>query len=78
MRHREVDIQGVDLPDRLGDRTEAQGGEMLANLLGDVLEEGLDELGLAGEPPAQLRVLGGDADRAGVEMACLLYTSRCV
>ena len=43
--------------------------QVLADLLGDVLEEGLDELGLAGEPRAQLGVLGGDADRAGVEVA---------
>jgi hypothetical protein len=48
---------------------EAQLGEVLADLLGDVLEEGLDELGLAGEARAQLGVLGGDADRAGVQVA---------
>ena len=42
---------------------------MLAHLLGDELEEVDDELGLAGEPLAQLGVLRGDADRAGVEVA---------
>ena len=50
-------------------RPEAQRGEVLAHLLGDVLEEGLDELRLAGVARPQLRVLGGDADRAGVEVA---------
>ena len=44
-------------------------GQQLAHLLGDVLEEGHDELGLAAEALAQLRVLGGHADRAGVEVA---------
>ncbi len=48
---------------------EAQLGEVLAHLLRDVLEEGLDELRLAGEPRPQLRVLGGDPDRAGVQVA---------
>ena len=50
-------------------RAEAERGEVLAHLLGDVLEEGLDELRLAGEARAQLGVLGRDADRAGVEVA---------
>ena len=44
-------------------------GEELAHLLGDVLEERLDELGLAVEAGAQLRVLRGHAHRAGVEVA---------
>ena len=44
-------------------------GEQLAHLLGDVLEERLDELGLAVEAGAQLGVLRGHADRAGVEVA---------
>ena len=57
------------MADRLGDRAEAERGEKLAALLGDVGEEGLDELRPAGEVLAQLGVLGGDADRAGVEMA---------
>ncbi len=46
-----------------------RAAEQLADLLGDVLEEVDDELGPAREPLAQLRVLGGDADRAGVEVA---------
>ena len=50
-------------------RAEAQGREVLAHLLGDVLEEGLDELRRAGEALPQLGVLGRDADRTGVEVA---------
>ena len=56
-------------PIGLLDAAEAQGRQVLADLLGDVLEEGLDELGLAGEPGPQLGVLGRDADRTGVEVA---------
>ena len=48
---------------------EPERGEVLAHLLGDELEEVHDELGPAGELLAQLRVLGRDADRAGVEVA---------
>ena len=44
-------------------------GHELAHLLGDELEEVDDELGLAAEALAQLGVLGGDADRARVEVA---------
>ena len=57
------------MADGLGDRAEAERGEKLPALLGDVGEEGLDELRPAGEVLAQLRVLGRDPDRAGVEMA---------
>ena len=42
---------------------------MLAHLFGDELEEVDDELGLAAELLAQLRVLGRDTDRARVEVA---------
>ena len=42
---------------------------MLAHLLGHELEEVDDELRLAGEALPQHRVLGGDADRTGVEVA---------
>ena len=55
--------------DRLVERAEAELGEVLAHLLGDELEEVHDELRLAAEARAQLGVLGGDADRAGVEVA---------
>ena len=62
-------VEHLGVADGLGDRAEAERGEVLAHLLGDELEEVDDELGLAGEALAQLGVLGGDADRAGVEVA---------
>ena len=62
-------VEHLGVADGLVERAEAERGQVLAHLLGDVLEEGDDELGLAGEPLAQLGVLGGDADRAGVEVA---------
>ncbi|EAP99266.1 hypothetical protein JNB_03820 [Janibacter sp. HTCC2649] len=61
-------VERGDLPDRLLDAAEAQRREVFANLLGDVLEERLDELRLAGVARTQLGVLGGDADGAGVEV----------
>ena len=57
------------MADHLGHRAEPELGHQLAHLLGDELEERLDELGLAAEALAQLGVLGGDADRARVEVA---------
>ena len=62
-------VEHLDVADRLGDRAEAERGEQLAHLLGEELEEVHDELGLAREALAQHRVLGGDAHRAGVEVA---------
>jgi hypothetical protein len=61
-------IEQLGQPHRFGDTAEAKGREVLAYLLGDVLEERLDELGLPGEPLAQLGVLGRDPDRARVEV----------
>ena len=66
---RAVDVQQLAVPDRLLEAAEAELGEVLAHLLGEELEEVDDELGLAGEPCAQLGVLGRDAHRAGVEVA---------
>src|SRR5215213_3011260 len=63
-----VRVEQVDPPHGLVQAAQAQCRQVLADLLGDVLEEGLDELRLAAEPGPQLRVLGRDADRAGVEM----------
>lgn len=57
------------MADGLLDGAEAELGEDLADLFGDELEEVDDVLGLAGEPLAQRRVLRGDADRAGVQVA---------
>ncbi len=62
-------VEVADLADRLREGAEPERREVLADLLGDVLEERLDELRLAGEAGAQLGVLGRDADRAGVEVA---------
>ena len=62
-------VEHLGVADRLGEGAEPERGQVLADLLGDELEEVLDELGLAGEPLAQLGVLGGDADRTGVEVA---------
>jgi hypothetical protein len=55
--------------DRLLEACGSPSSARLAHLLGDVLEEVDDELGLAGEALAQDGVLRGDADRAGVEVA---------
>ncbi len=66
---RRARVERLDVADHLGHRAEAERGHQLAHLLGDELEERLDELGLAGEALAQLGVLGGDADRARVEVA---------
>ncbi len=62
-------VEQLGVADGLLDGAEAELGEELADLLGDELEEVDDVLGLAGEPLAQHGVLGGDADRAGVEVA---------
>ncbi len=57
------------MADGLLDAAESESGEDLADLLGDELEEVDDVFGLAGEPLPQDGVLGGDADRAGVQVA---------
>ena len=62
-------VEPIDAADHLVDGPEAELRHQLAHLLGDEAEEVLDELRLAGELLAQLRVLRRDADRAGVEMA---------
>ena len=62
-------VEQLDVADRLEQRAEAQLREQLPDLLRDELHERDDELRLAGEPRAQLGVLGRDADRAGVEVA---------
>ena len=66
---RRLHVERLDVSDHLLHRAEPELGHQLADLLGDELEEVDDELGLAAEALAQLRVLGGDADRAGVEVA---------
>ena len=69
MIHGGTRVERLDVTDHLGHRAEAEGGHQLAHLFGDELEERLDELRLAGEALAQLGVLGGHTDRAGVEVA---------
>src|SRR5690606_41564841 len=62
-------FRSLAVPDRLVDRAEAQLREVLADLLGDELEEVHHELRLAAEALAQLGVLGRDPDRAGIQVA---------
>ncbi len=62
-------VEQVAAADHLVDRAEAELRHQLAHLLGDELEEVDDVLGAAAELLAELRVLGGDPDRAGVEVA---------
>ena len=62
-------IQALHVAHGLFKRAEAELGQQLAHLFGDEHEEVDHMLGLAGEPGAQLRVLRGDALRAGVLLA---------
>ncbi len=62
-------VEDLGLADHLGEGAEAERGHVFAHLLGDEEEIIDDVLGLALEARAQHRVLGGDADRAGVQMA---------
>ena len=54
-------VDQVDPTDGLLQRAEAERGQVLTDLLGDVLEEGLDELRRSRVAGPQRRVLGGDA-----------------
>ena len=62
-------VEHLHLADHLVEGAVAERGHQLAHLLGDEEEIIDDVLGLALEALAQHRVLRGDADRAGVEMA---------
>ena len=62
-------VEPVHLADHLVDRAEAELRHQFAKFLGEHEEEVDDVLRLAGELLAKLRVLGGDAHRAGVEVA---------
>ena len=62
-------VEHLHLPDHFIEAAVAQRGHDFPHFLGDEEEEVDDVLGLAGEALAQHRVLGGDADRAGVEVA---------
>ena len=69
MVHGRLEVEAFGAADHLVDRAEAERRHQLAHFLGDEAEERLHELRLAGEGLAQLRILGRDADRAGVQMA---------
>ncbi len=69
VRHQRRLVEHLGLADHLVEGAVAERGHDLAHFLGDEEEVVDDVLGLAGEALAQHRVLGRDADRAGVEMA---------
>ncbi len=69
MPHRLGLAERGDLADGLVQGAETELRQVFAHLLGDELEEVHHVVDLAGVALAQLRVLGGDADRAGVEVA---------
>ena len=62
-------VEHLHLPDHLIERAIAHRRHQLAHLFGDEEEIIDDVLGLADETLAQHRILGGDADRTGVEVA---------
>ena len=62
-------VEHLPLADHFVELAVAELGHDRAHFFGDEEEEVDDVLGLAGEALAQHRILGGDADRAGVEMA---------
>ena len=67
--HQRALVEHLHLADHLVEGAVAERGHHLAHFLGDEEEIIDDVLGLALEALAQHRVLRGDADRAGVEMA---------
>ena len=69
MRARQRGVQRSRLADGFVESAEAQLCHVFPDFFGDEHEEVLDELGLAGEALPQHGVLGGHADRAGVQMA---------
>ncbi len=64
-----VHLEQVASADHLVDGPEAERGHVLPEFRGDEVHEVDDVLGIALESGAKLRVLGGDADGAGVEVA---------
>ena len=64
-----VRVDELVVPDRLLQAPESKRCEVLADFLSDELEEVDHELRLATEAFTKNRVLGGDADGAGVEVA---------
>src|SRR5262245_36716999 len=70
-------IENLRLADHLGEGAEAERSHVLAHLLGDEEEEIDDVLGLALEARAEHRVLRGDPDGAGVQMAFAHHDAAC-
>ena len=66
---RVVHVEQVGPADHLLEPADAERGHDLADLLGHQHQVVDDLLGRAVEPLAQLGILGGDPDRAGVEVA---------
>ena len=64
-----ADVEHVHAADHVVERAEAELGHDLADFFGEEEEEVDDVFGLAGEFLAELGVLRGDADGAGVEVA---------
>src|SRR4030095_583718 len=62
-------VEPLDVPDHVMNGPEAELRHVLADFLRDVAEEVLYELRLACEVLAQRRVLSGDADWAGIQVA---------
>ena len=62
-------VEQVGAADQIVDAADAELRHQLARFLGDEEQEIDDVLGLARELLAQLRILRGDADRAGIQMA---------
>ena len=62
-------MERIGTSDRFIEGPESEHCEMLADILGDELEEVHDVLGLAREPGSQLGVLCRHTHGAGVEMA---------
>src|SRR4029078_421549 len=75
VRNRLRAVEHLDVSDCLIQRAEPERREELPYLFCDVLEESDDEFRLAGEATSQLRVLGRDANRTGVEMAKTLLAA---
>ncbi len=68
MFDRRPGVEQIAAADQVAETADAERGHDLADLFGDE-EEIIDHmLRLSGETLAQVRILGGDADRAGIEM----------
>ena len=69
MRNGRLGAQGVDAADHVVDRAEAEFRHGEPEFFGDHEQVVDDVLGRTGELAPQIRILGGDAHRAGVQVA---------